>query len=269
MIRNAVVAGAFYPGRKDSLLKEVRALIGRECGKEDAIGILSPHAGYMYSGHVAGRVFAAIKPKSTYIIMGPNHTGLGGPFGIETSSTWKTPLGEAEVDGLLSDRIKKNCKYIKDDILSHAHEHSIEVQLPFLQFLQRAFRFVPITISYASLEIYRQIGVAIAKSIKDLKLEGAVTIIASSDMTHYESQDSAQKKDQAAIDAMLELDEEKLIKRVEELGITMCGSGPAAIMIAASKSLGARSARLVKYETSGEASGDYSSVVGYAGIVIT
>ncbi|MCX5685892.1 MAG: AmmeMemoRadiSam system protein B, partial [Candidatus Omnitrophica bacterium] len=161
------------------------------------------------------------------------------------------------------------CGFIKDDELSHAEEHSIEVQLPILQYLNKNFKFVPIVISYADLDVYRQIGKALAKSVKDLNLEKDITIIASSDMTHYEPQDAAKKKDSAAIEAILKLDEKELFEKVSSMGITMCGYGPVLIMIAASKALGAKNAKLVKYATSGDVSGDYSSVVGYAGITIS
>jgi len=269
MIRNPCVAGQFYPRSKDALLNEVRALVGSGARKESAFGIVSPHAGYMYSGFVAGSIFASITPKPVYVIMGPNHTGIGEVFGLDPSESWKTPLGEVKIDKALAARIKDNCKDIKDDDLSHAHEHSIEVQLPFLQYLQKDFKFVPITVSYAALDSYKKVGKAIAKSVKDLKLEKDVTIIASSDMTHYESQDSAKKKDAAAIEAVLELNEDKLIRNIAELDISMCGYGPTAIMIVAAKELGAKGARLVKYQTSGDVTGDYSSVVGYAGIIVT
>ena len=201
--------------------------------------------------------------------MGPNHTGDGKPFGMRSAGAWRTPLGEVEVDKELAGAIRENCKYISDDELSHSREHSIEVQLPFLQFIQKAFRIVPIVISYADLDIYRLVGKAIAKSVKGLGLEKDVTIIASSDMTHYESRRSAEQKDASAIDAILALDEERLAGEVARRDISMCGYAPAAIMIVAAKSLGASAARLVKYQTSGDATGDYSSVVGYAGIVIT
>ncbi len=269
MVRNPAVAGQFYPDSKDALLKKVESLIDGVAKKEDAIGVLSPHAGYMYSGPVAGSVFASIKPKSVYIIMGPNHTGLGEMFGLATGEAWRTPLGEAKIDRALADRIKEVCAFIRNDDLSHIHEHSIEVQLPFLQFLQKDLKFVPIVISYATLDIYREIGRAIGKAVKDLKLEKDVVIVASSDMTHYESQEAAKMKDSVAIEAILKLDEEKLMEKISSLNISMCGYAPTAIMIVAAKELGAKKARLINYQTSGAASGDWSSVVGYAGIVIT
>lgn len=269
MIRNPAVAGQFYPGPKDVLLKELKTLIGNAAAKVDAIGVVSPHAGYMYSGVVAGSVFSSIKPRSTYIILGPNHTGLGEKFGLSNSQSWKTPLGEVKVNKALADAIKKHSSHIEYDDLSHAHEHSIEVQLPFLQFIKKDFDFVPIAISYADPDVYMNIGKAIADSIIGLKLKHDVMIIASSDMTHYESQASAKKKDGVAIEAILKLDDAGLVDSVSRLDISMCGYAPVAIMIAAAKLLGAKDAKLIKYQTSGDVSGDYSSVVGYAGIVIS
>ncbi|OGW76929.1 MAG: AmmeMemoRadiSam system protein B [Omnitrophica bacterium RIFCSPLOWO2_02_FULL_45_16] len=269
MVRNPAVAGQFYSGSKESLAKEVRGLIDETAGREDAIGVVSPHAGYVYSGLVAGSTLSSIKSKSTYIILGPNHTGLGSPFSISVSDSWKTPLGEVSVSKALSDKILKNCPDIKEDELAHIHEHSIEVQLPFLQALQKDLTFVPIVISLGSLETYRNIGEGLAKSVKELKIEKDITIIASSDMTHYESRETAKAKDSKAIDAILKLDEKSLVERIEKFDISMCGFAPAAIMIVAAKKLGAASAHLIKYQTSGEVSGDYSSVVGYAGIIIS
>ena len=268
MVRKPVVAGRFYPGSKTSLLREVESLIDSKAKKQDAIGVVSPHAGYEYSGSVAGSVLSSIAPKGNYVILGPNHTGSGERFGLDTSHSWMTPLGEVRLNRALADAIKKECRFIKDDSLSHAGEHSIEVQLPFLQVLQEDFEIVPIVVSYADLDAYREAGKAIAKAVKGLALEKDVTIIASSDMTHYEPQEDAKKKDAVAIEAVLALDEERLIDRVTEMDITMCGFAPTAIMIVAAKELGAKSTRLVRYQTSGDTSGDYSSVVGYAGIII-
>lgn len=270
MVRNPAVAGQFYSLSGEALSKEVRDLLKASPGKrEDPIGILSPHAGYIYSGPVAGATFASIIPKSTYVIMGPNHTGLGSQFSVSAADTWKTPLGEAKVDKRLAQVLMKNCPEITVDELSHLHEHSIEVQLPFLQAIQKEFTFLPIVISSGSAAVYKKIGEAIAGSVKELKMEKDTAIIASSDMTHYESHESAGEKDARAIDAVLKLDGELLMERIREFDISMCGYGPATIMIAAAKALGAKGARLVRYQTSADASGDYSSVVGYAGIVIS
>ncbi len=269
MMRNPAVAGQFYSGSRESLAKEAAGLTKSSPKmKEDAIGVISPHAGYVYSGPVAGLTLGSIKPKPIYVIMGPNHTGLGSPFSLSTSDSWSTPLGNVTINKRLSEKILENCPQISKDEFAHIQEHSIEVQLPILQTLQENFSIVPIVISTGTIEQYREIGQAIAKSIKELKLEKDVVIIASSDMTHYESQESAQEKDSKAIDAVLKLDEEALLDRVLRFDISMCGSAPAAIMITATKALGATKAKLIKYQTSADASGDYSSVVGYAGIVI-
>lgn len=269
MIRSPAVAGHFYPGQRETLSLEIEGLAGLIAAKkENAIGMLLPHAGYIYSGAVAAATVASANPKSTYIIMGPNHTGLGSPFSVSASDSWRTPLGDVKINGELAQKILKDCRQIRKDELAHIHEHSIEVQLPFLQKLQDKFTFVPIVIAPANLEVYRQIGECLAKSVKELKMEKETAIIASSDMTHYESQESAKEKDSKAIDAILNLDEKALVERVERLGISMCGFAPAAIMIAAAKKLGAENARLVKYQTSGDVSQDHSSVVGYAGIIV-
>jgi len=269
MIRQPAVAGQFYSSLEKTLLEEVTALIDKKSVKERAIGVVSPHAGYIYSGRVAGSVLASIEPRPIYIIMGPNHTGLGSAFSLSPSESWKTPLGNVRVNNTVRDKLKSISRWMKEDKLAHASEHSIEVQLPFLQVIQKEFTFVPIVISHASIEIYKEIGKELASVIKDLKLEKEITIVASSDMTHYEEHEAAKKKDASAIKAILDLDEDMLVRNIQKYDITMCGYAPTAIMLVASKELGAKSARLIKYETSGDTSGDYSSVVGYAGILIT
>jgi AmmeMemoRadiSam system protein B len=227
-----------------------------------------PHAGYMYSGAIAARTVASMAPKRVFAIIGPNHTGLGHPFSITASDSWRTPLGDVKVDAALADRIIKDCREVRKDELAHIHEHSVEVQLPLLQKLYGAFSFVPIVAAPADLETYRRVGSCLAAAVKSLGIEKDTVIIASSDMTHYEEQKSAEEKDSRAIRAILALDEKALVECVEEFDITMCGCGPAAIMLTAAKKLGAKSARLVKYATSGDVSGDFSSVVGYAGVII-
>lgn len=268
MTRKPAVAGQFYPGTGKSLSKELDSMVDRSLRKESAIGVLSPHAGYIYSGRVAGAVLSSIKGRPIYVIIGPNHTGLGTAFSICASDTWITPLGEVRVNQKLAGAITEKSKYVKEDETAHLYEHSIEVQIPILQALQKNFTIVPIVVGTGDFEACRAVGKDIASAIKELKMEGDVTIIASSDMTHYESQASAEEKDKKAIAAILELDEAKLMETVEKFNITMCGYAPAAVMLTAAKELGAKRARLVKYETSGATSGDFSSVVGYAGIVV-
>ena len=264
--RDPVVAGQFYPGRKEALTKDIAGIINTKAAKRDCIGVVSPHAGYVYSGAVAASVFSAINPASAYVIIGPNHTGLGERFGLSTCRWWKTPLGEVELDTALAGAIKRKSALVKDDNTSHQFEHSIEVQLPFLQYLFKSFKIVPIVASGAGLADYREVGLAIAGAIKELGTKAV--IVASSDMTHYEPAAQAKKKDGEAIKAILDLDESRLLDKVESLGITMCGYAPVTIMLAAAKRLGAVKAELVKYATSGDVTGDNSSVVGYAGLII-
>jgi AmmeMemoRadiSam system protein B/AmmeMemoRadiSam system protein A len=245
----------------------IKELVDEEVAKKDVIGLVSPHAGYIYSGSVAGAVISQVKFKDTFVIMGPNHTGSGKPLSIMTEGVWATPLGKVEIDSELAKQILATSRHLQQDVGAHLYEHSIEVQLPFLQYFKPDIRLVPIVLAYASGDIYKEIGREIATAIKELN-RGAV-IIASSDMTHYESQESAQRKDRQAIDAILGLNEDELLRRVEELDISMCGYAPAVSLISAAKELGANKAELVKYQTSGDVTGDYSAVVGYAGIIIT
>ena len=266
MSRNPVVAGQFYPGSASQLKAMIETLVDKKAKKQDATGLVLPHAGYVYSGPVAGAVISRIKFKDTFIIIGPNHHGRGKPLSIMTQGAWKTPLGEVEIDSELAGQILANSSHLQEDDAAHQYEHSIEVQIPFLQYFKPDIRIVPITLAYASGDVYKEIGKEIAKAIRELNRE--VVIIASSDMTHYESQESAKKKDTQAIEAVLELNEDKLLRRVEELDISMCGYAPTVTLISAAKELGAKTAELVKYQTSGDITGDYSSVVGYAGIII-
>jgi len=266
VIRNPVVAGQFYPASASELKSMLKGMVAEKAKKQEVIGLISPHAGYIYSGAVAGATISRIKFKDTFIIMGPNHSGRGKSFSIMTEGSWKTPLGEVEIDAELGKQILANSRYLEDDCSAHLYEHSIEVQLPFLQYFNTEFKLVPIILAYAGGAIYKEIGKALAKAIKESGRKAV--IIASSDMTHYEPQASAQRKDTQAIEAALALDEDELLKRVEKLNITMCGFAPAVSLIVAAKELGAKGAELVKYQTSGDTTGDYSSVVGYAGIII-
>lgn len=266
MMRSPVVAGQFYPASPSQLKSMIEKMVDVKAEKQEVIGLLSPHAGYIYSGPVAGAVISRIKFKDTFIIMGPNHTGRGKPLSIVTEGTWQTPLGKVEIDAELGKRILATSKYLHEDSLAHQYEHSIEVQIPFLQYFKPDVKIVPIVLGYATGEIYREIGQGIARVVKESKK--SAVIMASSDMTHYEPDESARSKDMQAIDAILNLNEAELLKRVQELDISMCGFAPATSLISAAKELGANTAELVKYQTSGDTSGDYSSVVGYAGIIL-
>jgi AmmeMemoRadiSam system protein B len=266
VIRKPVVAGQFYPASASELKRMLKGMVAEKAKREEAIGLISPHAGYIYSGPVAGAVISRIRFKDTFIIMGPNHSGMGRPFSIMTEGSWQTPLGEVEIDSGMGKKILAHSKYLEEDMAAHLQEHSIEVQLPFLQYFKAEFKLVPIVLAYGGADIYKEIGRALAKAVKESG--NKAVIIASSDMTHYEAQASAQRKDTQAIEAILKLDEDELLKRVEKLDISMCGYAPAVSLIVAAKELGAKGAELVKYQTSGDTSGDYSSVVGYAGIII-
>ncbi len=267
MIRNPVVSGQFYPESPDQLRAMIEGFVDEKAVKAEVIGLISPHAGYIYSGPVAGAVISRIKFKDTFIIIGPNHSGMGKPLSIMTEGAWKTPLGEVEIDSELGKRILASSSHLQEDYAAHQHEHSIEVQIPFLQYFKRDIRLVPIMLAYSSLATYKEIGKELATAIKDLSKE--VVIIASSDMTHYEPQESAQRKDNQAIEAILDLNEDELFRRVDELNISMCGYAPTVSLISAAKELGATGAELVRYQTSGDTTGDYTAVVGYAGIIIT
>jgi hypothetical protein len=183
-----------------------------------------------------------------------------------TEGAWQTPLGEVEIDTELAKKILADSEHLEEDEGAHLYEHSIEVQLPFLQYFKPDFKLVPLVFGHPDGAVYKEVGKKIAEAVKALGRE--VVILASSDMSHYEPQESVQKKDTQAIGAILRLDEDELLKRVYELNITMCGYAPAVSLIVAAKELGATGAELVKYQTSGDVTGDFSAVVGYAGIII-
>lgn len=266
MIRNPAVAGQFYPGTKAGLRREIEKYIVKGAEKIKAIGVVSPHAGYIYSGGVAGATLSSVELAGTCIVMGPNHKGKGRPFSIMTEGVWKLPSGDCEIDEKLAKDILSNSDYLEEDEAAQRDEHSVEVQVPFLQALKENVKIVPLVLADAELEIYRNIGKTIAESIK--KSGNPATIIASSDLTHYEPHEVAKQKDEKAIEAIVSLDEEALIRAIEKYGISMCGYAPVCVMLAASKELGAKKARLVKYQTSGDTTGDYNAVVGYGGIII-
>ncbi len=266
MVRKPVVAGRFYPGSSGALRADIERMIDPDSQKDKVIGLISPHAGYPFSGPVAGATISRIEPADTFVIMGPNHTGMGAPFAIMTEGDWETPLGNIPVDSELGKLILQNSEYLEEDTQAHRYEHSIEVQLPFLQYLSDKIKIVPIVLAHASGEFYKEIGQSIATAIKETG--GKVVIMASSDMTHYEPQEVARKKDMKAIESILDLNEDELLERIRKLNITMCGYGPTVCLIYAAKELGAKEAELVRYQTSGDVTGDYNSVVGYAGVII-
>ncbi|MDD5078955.1 MAG: AmmeMemoRadiSam system protein B [Candidatus Omnitrophica bacterium] len=267
-VRMPAVAGQFYPSTPKKLSALISGFIDKDAKRLDAIACVMPHAGYVYSGAVAAAVVSRLKVKDRIIILGPNHTGAGAAFSIMPKGIWQTPLGEVPVDEELAAGIMRNCGFLADNDLAHLDEHSLEVEIPFFQYFNKDFQIVPIVIGSHNPGYLKQLGLGIAAAVKEADLKDSVLIVASSDMTHYEPQEKAEAKDKQAIQAILELDEDKLTRAVVELDISMCGYAPVAAMIRCAKELGAGKAELVKYETSGKVSGDTTSVVGYAGIII-
>ncbi len=266
MIRKPSVAGQFYNEKAEKLKKQVEKYIVHGLKKEKAIGVISPHAGLMYSGHVAGVVYSSIQFPDTFILIGPNHTGMGANVSIMASGQWEIPTGIFSIDEKLSRKIIEKSSYVSENIQAHLFEHSLEVQLPFIAYFSDSVKIVPITVMRASLEVCGKIGDAIAEAIRDIGYD--VVILASSDMSHYEPDYIARKLDKLALDEILNLNPEGLYGVVYKEGISMCGVLPTVIMLYAAKKLGAKEARLVKYSTSGDTSGDYDRVVGYAGVII-
>ncbi len=279
-VRKPCQAGAFYAGKKEALIKEIESCFLHRLGpgkipKVNPTGeriltaLICPHAGYMYSGPIAAHSYYAMAfdgVPETAVIIGPNHTGLGSGVSIINEGYWETPLGALQINSELAKEIYKSSNLIDLDESAHLYEHSIEVQLPFLQYLyQDKLTIVPICMMMQDLETSVEVGKAVAEACK----EKNVIIIASSDMTHYENAESAKRKDKLAIDAILSLDEFKLELTVYKYNISMCGYGPVAAALKASKMLNGKEAKLLAYGTSGDITGDYSSVVGYAAIAIS
>jgi len=264
MVRKAVASGKFYPANKNSLMLSLEELIPLNELKHNAVGVVSPHAGYMYSGSVAGKVFASIRPKETYILLGPNHTGSGPNFSISNQS-WETPLGKVELDYEICEDIQKQTNLIKEDNTAHVFEHSIEVQIPFLQKISGTCKIVPIAVKRATYSELEEVALSVVSCVKNKK--DKIAFVASSDMTHYESQRSADKKDALAIDRMLKMDPKGLFDVVVKNDISMCGVLPVCIMLIAIAHLGANKSKLIQYLDSSFITKDTSSVVGYAGLV--
>lgn len=266
--RKPAVAGQFYPAQAFELNSEIKGYLEKNARKRDVLACILPHAGYMYSGPVAAAVVSRINIPDKIILLGPNHTGLGTAFSLMSRGKWATPLGEVDIDSVLAQEILTGSEYLQEDSLAHLNEHSLEVELPFLQYFRKDFQIVPICVASADLRALKSVGQAVAAAIEKLNLRESVLIIASSDMTHYEPQEEAEKKDKLAIEAVLGLDEDKLLERVSQFRISMCGFAPVIAMLSCVKSLGAGKAELIKYQTSGNITRDFSSVVGYAGIII-
>ena len=269
MSRKPAVANMFYPGDKHQLKEQLNTFVRPVPAPKKVLAAISPHAGYMYSGGVAGDVFSQIRIPDDVLILGPNHRGMGATVALTASGAWDMPLGPVSINEALAESIMNvpiSEVKIKDDPQAHAMEHSIEVQVPFLQFLRPEVKIVPIALSHLSYDTCQHVGQVLVKGIQDYGKE--VLMVASTDMTHYESQESAKAKDKLAIDRILDLDPEGLYETVARHGISMCGVIPTTVVLEACKALGASKAEVVRYATSGDVTGDYSQVVGYAGFIV-
>ncbi len=265
-VRLPCVAGHFYEGDALRLQKQVDSCIPKGLTPQTVKACLVPHAGLMYSGKVAGEVYASVQWPEVVILLGPDHHGGGAPFSLSGMSLWRTPLGDVEVDRDLARRLLKKITGLKEDNQPHQFEHSLEVQLPFLQRVSKKTKIVPIILGLATPEQYKRFGVTLAEGVEETGKE--VVLVASSDMTHYETRESAKDKDDYALQAILSIDPDELIRRVHEKGISMCGFAPAVAMLSYALKKRAVRGELLRYQTSGEVSGDYRSVVGYAGVLI-
>jgi AmmeMemoRadiSam system protein B len=266
MIRQAAVAGQFYPGTAQQLGRELADLIPRNVLSKRAIGVISPHAGYIYSGATAGKLLAGVTIPRVVVILGPNHHGVGAVAALSPDDGWQTPLGFVPIEKRLSGLIKQYNPFVLEDSSAHRYEHSLEVQVPFLQFLRPDISIVPLCLGFGDYAGCESLGKGLATAIKTFGED--VLILASSDMTHYESADSAKQKDVLALEKALALDPAGLIDVCRKKKITMCGVIPAATMLVAALDLGAAQTELVAYTTSGDITGDYQQVVAYAAVAI-
>lgn len=266
MLRFPAVAGKFYPANPG----ELSSLIAQFTDKDPAVepahvrACLVPHAGYVYSGQVAGAVFSSIFLPKKILLLGVRHYPRGESLAIVSEGSWRTPLGDAAIDSSLAQRLRAACPALREDTVAHSQEHSLEVQLPFLQQLDSGFSFVPVVLGTIRFDQLVEVGEGIARVLNEDKEE--ILVVTSSDMNHYEDDATTRRKDHKAIDCMLQLDAKGLYQVCREEEISMCGLGPAVAMLTAMRRLGATKADLVRYATSGDVMGDRDAVVGYAGM---
>ena len=266
MIRKAVFAGDWYPGDPRRLRAALASYVEGSVPEQDVIGVVAPHAGYMYSGHVAGAVYSQVRIPNTVVVLCVNHRGAGPRAAIMGSGNWETPLGPVPIQDVFAEDLKEKVDFLEEDEVAHAREHSLEMQLPFLQYRNQGVRLVPICLQRLDYAECAALGEGLAKTVQGFT--EPVLLVASTDMTHFESQEDAKRRDMLAIDRVLEIDPRGLYETVTEHGISMCGFIPTTSVLCACKSLGVTKGTLVRYATSGDVSGEYSSVVGYAGIYL-
>ena len=259
------MAGAFYPAEPQALRRDLALSLGPLLSPTPAKGVILPHAGYVYSGRTAGGVLRRVQVPDTCFLVGPNHRGHGESFALSDAQAWETPLGRVAVDRDFTNGILIASHDLREDSLAHAEEHSLEVVVPFLQYRNPGVCIIPLLIGTLDLEQAREVGLSL---VEYLRSQSRFLIVASTDMTHYESDEATRKKDAYALRAIEALDEEALAAAVKRHRITMCGFVPVYLSLILWKALGAQKATLVDYRTSAEASGDYDRVVGYAGFVV-
>jgi AmmeMemoRadiSam system protein B len=267
MLRLPAVAGQFYPADPRELTRLIRKFSAEDPGvkKIRVRACLVPHAGYIYSGGIAGAVFVRIILPKQILVLGVRHSPMGEDLAILSEGPWRTPLGDAQVDETLAQRVKAACPGLREDSIAHSREHSLEVEIPFLQILDPGFSFVPVAVGTLRFEELYELGMGLARVLKESQEE--ILVVTSSDMNHYEPDDATRIKDAKAIDRMKAVDARGLFEVCRKEKISMCGLGPAVAMLTAMKELGVQSGEVVRYATSGDVNGDRDAVVGYAGMI--
>ncbi len=264
-VRNPVVAGMFYYADSDILREHLDELFSSARTIDNCVGVISPHAGYEYSGRTAAKAISSLKQAETFVILGPNHTLMGPEFSIMGYGVWKTPLGECKINEDIAKLLKRN-KILEEDTLAHEQEHSIEVQLPFLQYRFKNFKFVPISVANTTYsDTFLEHCESVGETIAEISKEHDISIIASSDFSHYIPFETAKKHDMEAIECIEKLDVKGFFRTLQKNNASVCGFGPIAILMSAMKKLG-KKGKLIEYTSSGEATHDYNSVVAYAAI---
>jgi MEMO1 family protein len=267
MLRPPAVAGQFYPSNAQELSALVARLshLEKPEKKKQVKACMVPHAGYLYSGAVAGAVFGSIHLPKKILLLGVRHFPRGQELAVNSAGAWRTPLGDVPIDAELAAQLRKECPLLREDTVAHSREHSLEVELPFLQCLDPGFSFVPVAVGTLNFDALTQTGQGVARVLQESKEE--ILVVTSSDMNHYEDDVTTKTKDRMAIEWLLKMDAGRLYDTCRRERISMCGLGPSVVMLTAMKELGARQAELICHETSGDVTGERDSVVGYAGMI--
>jgi len=271
MIRPPAVAGQFYPGTASEIDAELDVLIRPASARRKAVGVVCPHAGWMYSGQTAGIVYSNVEIPDRVILVGPNHHGIGSTYAVFSAGAWRTPVGDVPIAEPLAAALLDNCDLLAEDPQAHGAEHSLEVQVPMLRRANPNVRIVPVLIGGGWPESggrhnLRDIARAIVQTVQDYGKPAL--LLASTDLNHYEDQDTSKIKDKLVLDAVVNMDEDGLMSRVVDVNVTMCGVAATYIVLHAAKKLGAKHAELLDYRTSGDVNGDFTRVVGYGAVVI-